>query len=205
MGLGRIHRQASRTAERLGVVLANPEGNGDSSSEPVDEICSVSNCIALGFRNDSDPFGLYANADLAWAAVPVESRADCAMYAYRLWPVQFEEGAEEPIDLWWELAVEPLAETFVRLGWDAVIGGNQYSFNCSPMSCNRGCRVVHSPDMNRYCLVSNERAALELARRFSSDQPEPGTYCVVEVWRDTATSSLPTFRSTPDSKPNGFS
>ncbi len=167
----------------------DPEGKGDSSSEPVDEICSVSNCIARGIRNASDPFGLYANADLAWAAVPVDSRADCAMYAYRLWPVQFEEGAEEPIDLWWELAVEPLAETFVRLGWDAVIGGNQYSFNCSPMSCNQGCRVVHSPDMNRYCLVSNERGALELARRFSIDQPEPGTYCVVEVWRDTATGT----------------
>jgi hypothetical protein len=45
--------------------------------------------------------------------------------------------------------------------------------------------MVHSPDMNRYCLVSKERAALELACRFSIDKPEPGPYCVVDVWRST--------------------
>ena len=184
---------AKRRAPQSGWVSCwpDPAGNEDSRSEPVDEICSVSNCIARGYRNESDPFGLYANAGLAWTAVPVESRADCDIYAYRLWPIQFEEGAEDPIELWWEPAVEPLSETFVRLGWDAVIGGNSHGFGCSPMSCNQGCRVVHSPDMNRYCLVGNEQAAMELARRFSIDQPEPGPYCVVEVWRDASTAAEP--------------
>jgi hypothetical protein len=105
--------------------------------------------------------------------------------------VQFEDGQEEAIDLWWEPAVEPMTETFVRLGWDAVVGGNGHSFGCSPLSCNSGADIVRCPEINRYCLVGDERAATGLARSFSVTQPEPGPYCVVEVWRDLATSTEP--------------
>lgn len=163
----------------------NETGDGFSSSEPVDEICSVSHCIVRGIRNDEDPLGLYASPALAWEVVPSDQQAIQAMYAYYLWPVQFEEGEEEPINLWWEPEHAQPSESFVCLGWDVVQGGNASSFGCSPMSCNRGSLLVHSADMNRFCLVSSCEAALELARRFSIDQPEPGPYCVVAVWRDT--------------------
>ena len=49
---------------------------------------------------NDDPLGLYADAGKAWAVVPVEARIDFAMYGYRLWPVQFENGQEEVFDLW---------------------------------------------------------------------------------------------------------
>ena len=162
----------------------NPDGEGMSSSEPVEELCSVSNCIVKGFWNDKEQFGLYSTPELAWAAVPFKNETDYALYAYNLWTVQFEEGIETPIELWWDIESEPLTESFQRLGWDVVEGGNGKSFGCSPMSCNRGCLMVHSPDMNRYCLVSSYAKALELACRFSIDKPEPGPYCVVEVWRE---------------------
>lgn len=163
-------------------------GDGVSCSEAVEEVCSVSHCIARGIRNDSDPMGLYASRALAWEVVPSEHQAAQSLYAYYLWPVQFEEGEEESIYIWWEPECEPVSDSFECLGWDVVQGGNGSSLGCSPMSCNQGSLMVHCPDMNRYCLVSHFEAAVELARRFSIDQPEPGPYCVVAVWRDTKNS-----------------
>lgn len=159
---------------------------------PVEEICSVSKCIARPFQYvegpaDNNPLDLYPDAEKAWADVPVEARSDYALYAYRLWPMQYEEGGEEEINLWWEPELGPLPNTFVRLGWDAVVGGNGHSFGCSPLSCNCGSDMVRCPELNRYCLVANAQAAKALAYRFSIIQPEPGPYCVVEVWRDTVT------------------
>lgn len=161
---------------------------------PVEEICSVSNCIARSTGRaenpaDGNPLGLHTDAGMAWAAVPKDARADYALYGYRLWPMQYAEGQEEEINLWWEPDLEALPKTFVRLGWDAVVGGNENSFGCSPMSCNAGCDVVRCAEINRYCLVANAQAAKALAYRFSITQPEPGPYCVVEVWRDSATVS----------------
>ena len=133
---------AKRRITRAGWASALPDYSdvGFPCSAPVEEICSVSNCIARRMEADSGPedatpLGLYDTPDQAWAALPVESRADFALYAYRLWPVQFDNGEEEPIDLWWEPTVEPIAATYVRLGWDAVEGSNGYGFGCSPLSC----------------------------------------------------------------------
>jgi hypothetical protein len=95
-------------------------------------------------------------------------------------------GALHPgVFLFPDPAVAPMADAFVCLGWDAVVGGNGHSFGCSPLSCNSGADIVRCPEINCYCLVADERAALALARSFSISQPEPGPYCVVEVWRDT--------------------
>ena len=189
---------AKRRATQAGWVSPWPShpDAGFPCPAPVEEICSVSNCIARQYGGTDDPasdkpLGLYATAALAWAAVPVEARAAAALYAYWLWPVQFEEGQEEAIDLWWEPAVGPMADTFVRLGWDAVVGGNGHSFGCSPLSCNVGADIVRCPEINRYSLVGDERAAMALARSFSITQPEPGPYCVVEVWRDMAADAEP--------------
>jgi hypothetical protein len=183
---------AKRRATRVGWVSpwSSHPNAGFPCGPPVEEICSVSNCIARGLEHSGDnPLGLYADAGKAWAVVPAPDRGDFTMYAYRLWPVQFEQGQEEEIDLWWELAVAPIASTFVRLGWDAVVGGNACSFGCSPLSCNSGSDAVQCPELNRYCLIADQRAAMALARSFSITQPEPGPYCVVEVWRDTALTS----------------
>lgn len=176
-------RRATRT-DWVSPWPSHPDA-GFPCGPPVEEICSVSSCIAREhepFREN--PLGLYADAGKAWAVVPAADRVNFAVVAYRLWPVQFENGQEEEIDLWWEPAVAPLPSSFVRLGWDAVQGGNAHSFGCSPLSCNSGADIVRCEELNRYCLVDSERGALALARSFSITQPEPGPYCVVEVWRD---------------------
>ncbi len=159
--------------------------------DPVEEIGSISDCIAQGPEGWRDQrrhnfYDLYDAPELAWGVVPAEARAGFELFAYRLYPVQFEHGREEPIDLWWELAVESMPHSFVRLGWDAVQGGNHHGFGCSPLSCNMQASQVGIPAVNRYCLVGSEQEGNELARHFSVAEPEPGPYCVVEVWRDTA-------------------
>ncbi len=37
--------------------------------------------------------------------------------------------------------------------------------------------------INRYCLVDDVGAAYEMAILFGVQQPEPGPYVIVEVWR----------------------
>jgi hypothetical protein len=159
------------------------------ASAPAEEICSVSDCIAQGPEGWRDQgkhnfYGLYDSADLAWSVVPAPVRADFELFAYRLSLVQFEEGREEPMEEWWELDVEPMSRSFVRLGWDAVVGGAHHGFGCSPLSCNNEAGEAGIPAVNRYCLVASAQEGIELARRFSISEPEPGPYCVVEVWRD---------------------
>jgi hypothetical protein len=156
---------------------------------PVEEICSVSHCMARNYGDPADsgaenPFCLFDDPEVAWGMVPSEDRGRAALFAYRLWPIQFEEGNQEEIDLWWEPALRPLPDTFACLGWDAVVGGNQHCFGCSPLSCNSGSDLVRCPELNRYCLVDDRQTALELAQRFSISQPEPGPYCAVQVWRE---------------------
>lgn len=156
---------------------------------PVDEICSVSKCIAMGPEGWRDQekhnfYGMYNNPDVAWSVVPVEVRANFELFAYRLYLMEFNDGRGEPMEEWWELTVQPMPSTFVRLGWDAVEGGQYQGFGCSPMSCNSGCHDVEIANKNRHCLVSTEQEGIELARHFSICQPEPGPYCVVEVWRE---------------------
>lgn len=195
---------AKRRATRAGWV--SPWSDYPSAnfpcSDPVEEICSVSNCISRSVQNDQEPLGLYADPGLAWAAVPADARTEFSLYAYRLWPVQFEDGGEEAIDLWWEPVIGPMSDTFVLLGWDAVVGGNGHGFGCSPLSCNSGADVVRCLELNRYCLVADERAGMALARRFSVSKPEPGPYCVVEVWRDART--VANLKARPNDEEHGL-
>ena len=179
-------------------VVPSPEdlNYGFPFAAPVDEICSVSKCVAKGPAGWRDQrkenfYDMYNTPDLAWSVVPVEDRASFELFAYRLYLVEFDGGREEPMEEWWDLAVESIPSSFVRLGWDAVVGGNHHGFGCSPMSCNAGCDDVEIAKKNRYCLVSTEEEGLALARHFSICQPEPGPYCVVEVWREALASADP--------------
>ena len=128
--------------------------HGFPFAAPVDEICSVSKCISKGPEGWRDQrkenfYDVYNNPDLAWSVVPGEVRADFELFAYRLYLVEFDDGREEPMEQWWELAVVPMSDSFVRLGWDAVVGGNHHCFGCSPMSCNAGCDIVEIAKKNR--------------------------------------------------------
>lgn len=157
---------------------------------PVDQICSVSCCIAqgpAGWRGlaGNNPFDFYDSPALAWSAVPAVMQTGFELFAYRLYPAQFLDGREEKLEAleWWDPVVEPMSPSFVQLGWDAVVGGSDTSFGCSPLSCNGMAGLGGVAAVNRYCLLSSEQHGFEMAREFSISKPEPGPYCVVEVWR----------------------
>lgn len=154
------------------------------SPEPVRELCSVSTCIARGHEPpeswiDGVPVG-FRSASAAWDAVAESQRSEFQVLAYRLGSFIFRDGNEEAL-VHPDLDFEPLPRSFERLGYDAVLWGEGGSFGCSPLSCNGQARAG---EVNGYCLVDSESAARDLARRFSVEKPEPGPYCVVEVWRE---------------------
>ena len=155
----------------------------------VEELCSVSDCVAPGpdgwrERQIHNVHELFDTRKLAWSVVPRRERPEFEMFAYRLYPVQFIDGRRKAWVPIWDLAVEPLPRSFVRLGWDAVVGGDGHGLGCSPLSCNYQAGLPGIPAVNRHCLMPSERQGLQLARLFSKTKPEPGPYCVVEVWRE---------------------
>ena len=190
----RVLSQAAHDSSYLGVALPGLSGRGFPGPAPVEEICSVSNCVARGPDAPTgnmpfNEFGGYESPAAAWQAVARELRSHFTLLAYRVGSHWFREGQVEQLELP-ALDVMPLAENFDRLGYDAVELTWGSCLGCSPLSCNgqTGAAVV-----NRYCLVDTEQEGVELARAFSSSKPEPGPYCLAEVWRDRtgASNELP--------------
>jgi hypothetical protein len=166
---------------------------GFPCAPPVEEICSVSDCIAHGPEGwpqqwKHNPYAMYDGPALAWSIVPANIRSDYELFAYRLLQTQFIDGRDEPMEEWCELSIQPMPASFVRLGWDAVEGGNYQGFGCSPLTCNNQAgnfgRDASIPEVNRYALAATENDGIRLARHFSITKPEPGPYAVVEVWRE---------------------
>jgi len=108
-------------------------------------------------------------------------------YAYKLFPVSFTEGKQEPFELPF-LNVTPLARDYEWLGYDAVNKTCCAQFECSPLFCNGMCEEI---PVNRWCLIDERERAFEVANYFSVRKPEPGAYFVVEVWRKTRARSQP--------------
>lgn len=153
---------------------------------PVEEICSVSNCIASAPKDWIDlwrhnDFWAFDTPELAWSVVPIESRAEFRIYAYRLFPCRFEGGKQIPIEIQ-TLNVEPLSDLYIRLGFDAVSRSLNTTYECSPLSCNN---MADHRRVNAHCLVDTLEAGIELARSFSIEEPEPGPYDLIEVLRQT--------------------
>lgn len=169
---------------------------GFPASEPVEEICSVSQCIAKGPEPTEgempvNQFGGHDDPAAAWRAVAPGQREDFDLFAYRLAPILFHDGHVEELELP-SLDLAPLPATFERLGYDAVELTHGQCLGCSPLSCNGHSAMT---SVNRYCLMETEQAGTELARAFSISKPEPGPYCLVEVWRDRAVPPNPSDES----------
>jgi hypothetical protein len=162
----------------------------------VEDICSVSECMSAG---PDDWFSLWKHNALclfddeqviADIASELGRPEPFDLFAYALIPIRFAADGEAQITLA-ELpnpagpapnaASRPL--DYERLGFDCVQTGwhdNIVGFGCSPLSCNG--RAAEIP-VNRHCLIDRLDDAIEAARRFAKEQPEPGVYYVVEVWR----------------------
>ena len=153
-------------------------------AESVEEVCSVSECISESPDGWIDHWlhnemYVYDTPELAESVVPGSARGEFDMYAYRMFPVLFNEGQQQPFEFP-PLHVEPLPESFERLGFDIVCRSCGHSFECSPLSCNGMAKNVA---VNRHCLLANAAVAFQLAAEFEAGGCEPGPYCIIEVWR----------------------
>jgi hypothetical protein len=147
------------------------------------EICSVSTCISPGPESwieawKHNELGWYDSPDLAWAVVPREAEG-FEVFAYSLAPVVFVEGSARHLAPSLP-AVTQRPACYEPVGFDAVSKSVSSFFECSPLSCNNMAAEV---SVNRYCLIETFAEATAVAGRFSREQPEPGAYYVVEVWR----------------------
>lgn len=155
----------------------------DEAFRGVREVCSVSTCISEGpeqwintwLHND---FGWFNAPSDALQMVPEESVH--RLFAYRVHDEMFRKGEVLTIERPANVAPEPMPATFRTIGFDAVSRSPSTSrgFDCSPLSCNS---MAAERSANEHCLFATLDAALDSARQFSIDQPEPGDYYVIEV------------------------
>ncbi len=151
----------------------------------VREVCSVSNCVS---KPPEDWIGHWLHNELGWfdriadarAVVPAGQTAAHRLFAYRIHPEFFRKGTPQPLVLSDGVHPDPIPATFRALGFDCVSKSIESSlgFDCSPLSCNS--MAVEIP-ANEYCLFDSLDGAVDGARRFSIEQPEPGDYYVVQV------------------------
>jgi hypothetical protein len=156
----------------------------------VKEVCSVSGCTSPGppgwiGRWAHNDLWAYNDEQAAWGVVPGgPSNRDYRLFAYRLFPVQFDGGEQQPFAIP-PLGVQPLPADYRRLGYDVASRSCGSSFECSPLSCNGAAEHVA---VNEHCLVDDAAEAFRLASLFSRPEEgyEPGPYFVVEVWQGGA-------------------
>ena len=151
------------------------------------EICSVSDCVSkppTGWINRwlHNALWVFDSPTIAWDVVPVDQWSEFDLYAYRLFPVEYESGEQNAFEIP-RLIVVPISDSFEFLGFDAVSRSLGTHFECSPLSCN-GAASDH--EVNKYCLVNDSDSAFRLAREFSEggSGTEPGPYYVAEVFRE---------------------
>ena len=157
---------------------------------PIDDVCSVSECISPGApdriqRWAHNAASFYDTEALAWSVVPDAERDTYMLFAYRALSIRFVDGDGEPWsprDEWPGLPAEPDLSAYQRIGYDVVGCSGGAAFDCSPLSCNG---VANEHPVNAHCLVDDVDVAMELGRAFTREGAgvEPGPYHVVEVWR----------------------
>ena len=166
--------------------------------ESVREIASVSDCIVRRpdewiYEWKHNDWFVYDTPELARTIAVKLGAASWPIDAYRVLPVRFEETGEVPIEISTDAA--PIPRSFERLGWDVVSREYTQEFECSPLSCNL---MAEEIAVNEMCLLTSLEAAVATARRFAREQPEPGVYFVVEVWREVVSVDRDIIDSAPD-------
>lgn len=168
----------------------------------IQEICSVSTCISPAVKDfDRWAFneaGYYPTVQSALDAVHQDRRSRAALFAYRLYLVEFTGGERKEVTSAELLGANaPLLITeepparFRSIGFDVVSGRRAlpesqrsprapFGLDCSPLSC---CGLSVRYAINSYCLLPEYGDAAVTARDFSREEPEPGPYFIVQVLR----------------------
>ena len=158
------------------------------------EIWSVSDCIAAApddyFKHPSANAALCFNSRAAaQALIPPGSRAEYAILALWLYPIEFDAGAQERVasltELFGHTAVLPPereAVEYLQLGYDVAQTDSTFAYvstGCSPLSCNH--RATDHP-VNENCLLDKWEDAVAAARDFATGgRAEPGPYYIVKL------------------------
>jgi hypothetical protein len=175
---------------------AVPAGWTAGDRWPVEEICSVSDCIATrpdGWveRWDYNGACCYESADAA-----LETRKGDAAFrllAYAFVAMKLNDGGElVTVDVDTLLPAGPrdlpstgVPDGLVSIGYDVVSkqgGASMMDFECSPLSC---CMLAAEVPVNRNCLIDDLDEALRLAQKWDREEPEPGPYYLVQVLEPT--------------------
>ena len=149
----------------------------------VTEVCSVSHCISPGPEGWVDRWlhndlAFFDSPDLALRVSPGGGKG-FRIFAYRIGSTRYRNGLAEA----WEWPLRKavlLAPGFGSLGFDVVSKSldSGLGFECSPLSCNRMAKEI---GVNDHCLLDVLTEAVAVAQEFSTHEPEPGPYYVVEV------------------------
>ena len=155
----------------------------------VKEICSVSTCISeapddwIDLWKHNLTWWLYDTEQLARSIVETNA-ALYDIYAYKIFPVVFDENTETPISV--EASATGNLSDFDFLGYDAVSREDGVSEFChSPLSCNGGWEKYK---VNRYCLIDDLDEAWRITSEIARDANEknlwePGKYYLCGVYR----------------------
>ena len=163
------------------------------------EVASVSECLSKRASEwvkqwDFNRATCWNTEAQAWSLVPDESKGAFRVFAYRALLLLFgETGIAAPVTVdelfpkeLPDLPPEPALFHYSRIGYDIVERNptmGSLGFGCSPLSCNG---IAESLPVNNFCLLDDLETALAAARRFGTEQPEPGPYIVIEVLAETA-------------------
>jgi hypothetical protein len=164
----------------------------------VEEICSVSCCIANGPKDwvqrwQHNAMWFYPTEETARQCFDYDGApGELDLFAYRIEPTSFDSNGSrkrltgEMIEAIQkaEDATAAIPPDYEFLGYDCVEAdvavGPFSGFACSPLSCNG---LAAEIPVNHHCLIDDLDEALRVAGDFEKRQPEPGHYYVLEVWR----------------------
>lgn len=177
--------------------------NGNVAGLKTGEICSISECLTKAPPNweqrwDFNRASCYNSEAVALATVPADEADHYALFAYRMFFIEFGKDNYKPLPLpdalnsgLEEIAPEPDLSAYCSIGYDIAGGpvGNWIGFSCSPLSCN--CMSSQYP-VNRFWLVDDLARAVRVAEDFGRIEPEPGPFYLYEVLRKRSSGWQPT-------------
>ena len=151
-------------------------------NDGVEVICSVSDHISKGPDNwmrklKHNELGFYDSEDIALSIIGSDvNKFD--MYAYRLFPLEFDEGRVNNFRI--PVCLSADRTNFQLLGYDVANRSVRSPFECSALSCNAG---AENFTVNRYCLFGDITVAYDAAKIISQGNYEPGPWYLLEVYR----------------------
>ena len=182
--------------------LKGQDGKIWLTNEAVEEICSVSECLAKApegwvDRWEHNALGFYDTERAAASVIPADRRQEYALFGYKMYPIQADQG--RIVEAAIATTAQEALSRYTLIGFDVVSKSMADFFECSPLSCSGGCDDAFP--VNRCCLLNDLEAAWQCYRRVVADiaderattRPDgvlewrgkwkPGPYYLFQVYR----------------------